>query len=78
MSIFHNILNWLDDATYVWRQELKHVFRDEGVLMFCIVVPLGYPLLYSWIYNNETVTGVAPVHPYVRCVGRCKGGLLCR
>ena len=56
MSIFHNILNWLDDATYVWRQELKHVFRDEGVLMFCIVVPLGYPLLYSWIYNNETVT----------------------
>ena len=61
MSIFHNILNWLDDATYVWRQELKHVFRDEGVLMFCIVVPLGYPLLYSWIYNNETVHEVPVV-----------------
>ena len=53
MSIFRKLLLWLDDATYVWRQELKHVFRDEGVLMFCIVVPLGYPLLYSWIYNNE-------------------------
>ena len=50
MSIFRKIINWLDDAAYVWRQELKHVFRDEGVLMFCIVVPLGYPLLYSWIY----------------------------
>jgi ABC-2 type transport system permease protein len=61
MSIFHNIINWLDDATYVWRQELKHVFRDEGVLMFCIVVPLGYPLLYSWIYNNETVHEVPVV-----------------
>ena len=61
MSIFRNILNWLDDATYVWRQELKHVFRDEGVLMFCIVVPLGYPLLYSWIYNNETVHEVPVV-----------------
>lgn len=61
MSIFHNILNWLDDATYVWRQELKHVFRDEGVLIFCIVVPLVYPLLYSWIYNNETVHEVPVV-----------------
>ena len=23
--------------------------------MFLVVVPLGYPLLYSWIYNNETL-----------------------
>ena len=61
MSIFRKIINWLDDAAYVWRQELKHVFRDEGVLMFCIVVPLGYPLLYSWIYNNETVHEVPVV-----------------
>ena len=29
--------------------------------MFCIVVPLGYPLLYSWIYNNETVHEVPVV-----------------
>ena len=29
--------------------------KDEGVLIFFIVVPLVYPLLYSWIYNNETV-----------------------
>ena len=61
MSIFRKIINWLDDVAYVWRQELKHVFRDEGVLMFCIVVPLGYPLLYSWIYNNETVHEVPVV-----------------
>ena len=40
---------------YVWRQEMKQVIKDEGVLMFLIVVPLGYPLLYSWIYNNETL-----------------------
>ena len=31
------------------------MIRDEGVLMFLVVVPLGYPLLYSWIYNNETL-----------------------
>ena len=31
------------------------MFKDEGVLIFFIIVPLIYPLLYSWIYNNETV-----------------------
>ena len=61
MSIFHKIYNWLEDAAYVWRQEIKQVFRDEGVLIFCIIVPLAYPLLYSWIYNNEVVHEVPVV-----------------
>ena len=39
----------------IWFQELRSVFRDEGVLLFFILLPLGYPLLYSWIYNNEVV-----------------------
>ena len=43
------------DVFYIWRQELLQVIKDEGVLMFLIVVPLGYPLLYSWIYYNETL-----------------------
>lgn len=38
--------------------ELQRVFKDEGVLMFCVLVPLLYPLLYSWIYNNEVVREV--------------------
>lgn len=61
MSIFHKISNWLEDAAYIWRQEIKQVFRDEGVLIFCIIVPLAYPLLYSWIYNNEVVHEVPVV-----------------
>jgi ABC-2 type transport system permease protein len=55
MSIFHKILRWLDDLAYVWRFELRQVLRDEGVLLFCIVVPIVYPLLYSWVYNNESI-----------------------
>ena len=31
------------------------MLRDEGVLLFCIVVPIVYPLLYSWVYNNENI-----------------------
>ena len=58
MSIFHKILKAIDDAAYIWRQEMKQVMRDEGVLIFFIIVPIAYPLLYSWIYNNETVREV--------------------
>ena len=34
---------------------MNQVVKDEGVLIFFIIVPLIYPLLYSWIYNNEVV-----------------------
>ena len=43
------------DVLYIFRHELVKVVKDEGVLMFLVVVPLGYPLLYSWIYNNESL-----------------------
>lgn len=43
---------------YIWTKEMRSAFTDEGVLIFCILVPLGYPLLYSWIYNNEVVRDV--------------------
>ena len=43
------------DTFYVWKDELKNVFRDEGVLIFFFLVPFAYPLLYSFIYNNEVV-----------------------
>ena len=55
MSIFRKIFKWLEDAAYVWRFEMRQVIRDEGVLLFFLVVPVAYPLLYSWIYNNEVV-----------------------
>lgn len=61
MSIFHNLREALQDAAFIWRQEMGQVVRDEGVLIFFILVPLLYPLLYSWIYNNEVVREVPVV-----------------
>ena len=61
MSIFRRIIEGIQDACYIWREELKQVLRDEGVLIFCVIVPLVYPLLYSWIYNNEVVHEVPVV-----------------
>ena len=58
MSIFRNIKEGLADASYIWREEMRMMVRDEGVLLFCLVMPLFYPLLYSWVYNNEVVREV--------------------
>lgn len=58
MSIFHNLYRALQDACFIWRREMMQVVKDEGVIIFFIVVPLVYPLLYSWIYNNEQVREV--------------------
>lgn len=54
-GLIQRIRQGIEDACYIWLQELKMILHDEGVLMFVLLVPLGYPLLYSWIYNNEVV-----------------------
>ena len=49
------------DAARIWRDEMRQIFKDEGVIIFFFLVPLIYPLLYSWIYNNEVVREVPVV-----------------
>lgn len=51
----------LSDIFHVWSMEMRNVFRDAGVLIFFILVPLGYPLIYAFIYTNETVREVPVV-----------------
>ena len=60
-GILHNIADGVRDACHIWYDELRLVLKDEGVLIFFVIVPLIYPLLYSWIYNNETVREVPVV-----------------
>ena len=43
---------------YSFAQTLRSIFTDGGALLFCIVVPLLYPVLYSLIYNGENVREV--------------------
>lgn len=46
------------DLIRVWQKETYIIFHDGGLLIFCILVPLGYPLLYTWIYNTELMRDV--------------------
>ena len=48
----------IHDMCYIWWMEMKNVVKDDGVLIFFVLVPLAYPLAYSWIYNNEVVHDV--------------------
>ncbi len=48
-------LEWLHQTTQVWRRELLCIFRDEGVFIFVVILCALYPVLYSLIYNTETV-----------------------
>lgn len=53
--------NLIVSICYIWWIEMRNTIKDEGVLIFFIIVPLLYPLLYSWIYNNEVVRDVPVV-----------------
>ena len=53
--------NLIVSICYIWWIEMKNTIKDEGVLIFFVLVPLLYPLLYSWIYNNEVVRNVPVV-----------------
>ena len=54
-KLSHIIREGIEDMFYIWKRELQHIFKDEGVMIFFFLVPLAYPVLYSFIYNNEVV-----------------------
>ena len=51
----------INDLFYIWLREFRTTFRDQGVLIFFILVPLVYPLIYGFIYTNEVVREVPAV-----------------
>ena len=54
----NKITTFWEDTAKVWLHEMREMFKDEGALLFVILLPLAYPMLYSWIYNNEVVREV--------------------
>ena len=51
-------LHSVEKICYACMTEMKCITKDEGVVIFFILVPLFYPLIYSWIYTNEVVREV--------------------
>lgn len=42
----------------IWYREMGNIFRDKGIMIFILFVPLAYPLLYAYVYTNEVVHDV--------------------
>ena len=57
-SLRNIILQGMNSVFYIFQKELKAVFKDQGVLIFFLLVPLAYPLLYAFIYTGEVVREV--------------------
>ncbi|MBR5639715.1 MAG: ABC transporter permease [Muribaculaceae bacterium] len=55
------ILGWLHSIVLSMKQEFKHIFRDEAVVIFFVVLAIVYPPLYSLIYNPEVARDEAVV-----------------
>ena len=53
--------HWIIDIFNVWKRETKLCFRDEAVLIFFLLLPAMYPVLYSLIYNTEVARDIKVV-----------------
>lgn len=60
-SITARGLRAFEDLCSIWGYELRQTFRDLGMIIFFLVVPMAYPLLYSYIYSKEIVRDVPVV-----------------
>ena len=58
LTFKQRVVQGVHDLFYIWKQEFRNTFRDQGVLIFFVLVPLVYPLIYSFIYTNETLRDV--------------------
>lgn len=54
----NGILTWFTTLFQVWRREFRMVFSDLGVMLFFFLLPLMYPVVYTLIYNPETVKDI--------------------
>lgn len=61
LTFKQEVVQGIYDLFYIWKQEFRTTFRDQGVLIFFVLVPLVYPLIYSFIYTNETIREVPTV-----------------
>lgn len=59
MKISDNCIStWFTTLFLVWRREFRLVFSDIGVILFFFFLTLMYPVVYTLIYNPETVKDI--------------------
>ncbi|MGP1363014.1 MAG: ABC transporter permease [Bacteroides sp.] len=59
--LIKKIQSGIRSTVYVFWQEMRGVFHDQGIFIFFILVPLFYPLIYSYVYSREVLHEVPVV-----------------
>lgn len=54
-------MKWFVDIARVFRREMSLIVSDMGVMIFFVLLPLAYPIVYTLIYNPEVVRNVPVV-----------------
>lgn len=55
------IKKFIQQVVYVYCREFKMVLHDQGIMIFLVVLPLMYPVLYALIYNEEIARNISTV-----------------
>ena len=55
MNPIKSISTGFSDICRVFRTEMNAIVHDVGALLFFVVLPLFYPIVYTLIYNPEVV-----------------------
>lgn len=82
-SFFNYISRWFAGLFKVWRREFRLVFSDMGVIIFFLLLPTAYPIVYTLIYNPEVVkempvvvvdkSATARSREFIRTAGQTEG-----
>ncbi len=51
-------MSLIQDTISVWWKELREMSHDVGVLIFFLFLPIGYPLIYYYVYSTETARDI--------------------
>jgi len=51
-------ISLINDIKNVFLNEFKIIFKDRGVVIMFVLAPLAYPILYGFLYQNETLIDV--------------------
>ena len=55
ISLKDKITQGINDLFYIWKREFRTTFRDQGVLIFFVLVPLVYPFKANRHKSASTV-----------------------
>jgi ABC-2 type transport system permease protein len=50
--------NAVRQMTTIFWNEVVRIFTDSGVMLILFIAGLGYPLLYSFVYYQESVSDI--------------------